>query len=113
MRRVRDDLNTYTKTIDVSLWTPREEDDREDESGRLKKICSASEVPTNVSADGCIHLRGEWYHTNAKSGDIIHLCSISGTYLTDVTALPVVLHSNPPVESDVNDDLLELFIPMN
>ena len=79
---------------------------------RLKKICSTSDTSTNdVAIDGCIHLRGEWYHTNAKSGDVIHLGSISGTYLTDVTALPVILHSNPPVGSDVDDDLVLVIHP--
>ena len=112
VRRVRDDLNTYTKTIDVSLWTPKEENVREDELGRLKKICSTEDdASATVSIDGCIHLRGEWYHTNAKSGDVIHLCSISGTYLTDVTALPVILHSNPPEGSDVHDDLVLVIHP--
>jgi hypothetical protein len=109
---VKDDLNTYTKTIDVSLWTPTEENGREGEMERLKKICSTtSDTSTNVAIDGCIHLRGEWYHTNAKSGDVIHLGSISGTYLTDVTALPVILHSNPPVGSDVDDDLVLVIHP--
>lgn len=111
VRRVKDDFNTYTKTIDVSLWTPSEDNGREDETERLKKICSANDISTNISIDGCIHLRGEWYHTNAKSGDVIHLCSISGAYLTDVTALPVILHSNPPVGSDIHDDLLLVIHP--
>jgi hypothetical protein len=111
VRRVKDDLNTYTKTIDVSLWTPQEESGKEDELERLKKICSSDDNSVNVSIDGCIHLRGEWYHTNAKSGDVIHLCSISGTYLTDVTALPVILHSNPPEGSDVHDDLVLVIHP--
>eukprot|EP00985_Skeletonema_marinoi_P002553 scaffold1057_cov203-Skeletonema_marinoi.AAC.1 len=111
VRRVKDDLNTYTKTIDVSLWTLTEENGREGEMERLKKICSTSDISTNVAIDGCIHLRGEWYHTNAKSGDVIHLGSISGTYLTDVTALPVILHSNPPVGSDVDDDLVLVIHP--
>eukprot|EP00984_Skeletonema_dohrnii_P001827 scaffold604_cov111-Skeletonema_dohrnii-CCMP3373.AAC.8 len=112
VRRVKDDLNTYTKTIDVSLWTPTEENGREGEMERLKKICSSSDTSTNdVAIDGCIHLRGEWYHTNAKSGDVIHLGSISGTYLTDATALPVILHSNPPAGSDVDDDLVLVIHP--
>ncbi len=111
VRRVKDDFNTYTKTIDVSLWTSNEDNGREDETERLEKICSTSDVSTNVSIDGCIHLRGEWYHTNARIGDVIHLCSISGTYLTDVTALPVILHSNPPVGSDIQDDLVLVIHP--
>ncbi|KAL7430717.1 hypothetical protein ACHAXM_002466 [Skeletonema potamos] len=112
VRRVRDDLNTYTKTIDVSLWTPHQEESaQEDELERLKKIFSSNDNSANISIDGCIHLRGEWYHTNAKSGDVVHLCSISGTYLTDVTALPVILHSNPPEGSDDHDDLVLVIHP--
>ena len=116
IRQVKEDSNTYTKTIHVSISNPKEEVAYEDETERLKKICSktnndtANHTAAN-SVDGCIHLRGEWFHTNAQSGDIIHLCSISGKYLTDKSALPVILHSSPPAGSDMNDDLVLVIHP--
>ena len=72
---------------------------------------SEKEIDDPYSIDGCIHLRGEWYHTQCHVRDVIHLCSISGKYVTDSTALPVILHSHPPEGSDMQDDLVLVIHP--
>lgn len=58
-----------------------------------------------------MHIRGEWYHTDAQIGDIFHLCSLSGAYVTDTSALPLILHTHPPPHSDPNDDLVLVIHP--
>ena len=44
-------------------------------------------------------------------GDVIHLCSLSGNYITDASALPILLHSHPPANSDLDDDLVLVLHP--
>jgi hypothetical protein len=53
-----------------------------------------------------MHLRGEWQPTDCHPGNVLHLCSLSGKYLTDPSALPLTLHSHPPAGSDPADDLV-------
>jgi hypothetical protein len=65
---------------------------------------------TTWSIDGVLHLRGEWYHTRVDEGDTIHICSLRGTCRTDSSALPLILHTNPPSGSD-NDDLILIVHP--
>lgn len=117
IRSVQVDVKTFTKTIAVVTWTSKDEIGDRQESERLRKICEENngryfDNPLNaIEIDGCLHLRGEWYHTQCHVGDVIHLCSLSGTYATDKSALPVVLHSNPPEGSDMHDDLLLVVHP--
>ena len=118
IRRVQDNVATYTKTIAVGLWSPKEEISDNNELVRLRKICDqnnnnfSSYSDNNAhTIDGCIHLCGEWYHTQCHVGDVVHLCSVSGRYITDTSALPVVLHTNPPEGSDTQDDLLLVIHP--
>ncbi len=118
---IQEDLLTCTKTIGVSLWNNPQDDKKTkagDELDYLMSICmnqstnDALQKPASDNVvDGYLHLRGEWYHTSCHPGDIIHLCSLSGDYLTGITALPVVLHSDPPPSSDPNDDLLLVLHP--
>jgi len=58
--------------------------------------------------DGILFLCGEWSFTPVRPGDVIHVCSLTGKYRTDATALPIVLHSYPPPGSDVDDLILVL-----
>jgi DNA replication ATP-dependent helicase Dna2 len=58
--------------------------------------------------DGLLYLCGEWSFTPVTPGDVIHVCSLTGQYKTDATALPIVLHSYPPPGSDVDDLILVL-----
>mmetsp|Transcript_16717 Transcript_16717/g.27204 ORF Transcript_16717/g.27204 Transcript_16717/m.27204 type:complete len:204 (+) Transcript_16717:104-715(+) len=47
------------------------------------------------------------YTTDCHTGDILHLCSLDGTYLTNPSALPLILHSHSPAGSaDPHDDLV-------
>jgi hypothetical protein len=108
--RVDLDDSTYTKTLAVAAWqtTMLKEDDpkaihRSDTLGRTQRR-------TTWSIDGVLHLRGEWYHTRVDEGDTIHVCSLRGTCRTDSSALPLILHTNPPAGSD-NDDLILIVHP--
>ena len=128
VQTLHEDMSTYTKTIGVSQWNSsgnltssgfengrRRKGDQLDD---LVSFCCDSQktASSNIDdakaavIDGFIHLRGEWHHTACQPGDIIHLCSLSGDYLTDISALPV-LHSDPPVGSDLNDDLILVLHP--
>jgi len=115
---VNDDISTYTKTLGVSLWlSPDESSKRDDEMGRLRKICLSHESKPTSSGNssgviiGYMHLRGEWFHVQCQVGDVIHLCSLSGNYITDASALPILLHSHPPANSDPDDDLVLVLHP--
>ena len=110
---VVDDMTSYTKTVVVKAWN----------SEMLSDLCDKSthRFPTSLQkprkelsldeSDGSIFLRGEWYHTHLDTGDIIHLCSLSGKYETKSTSLPVVLHTAAPPGSDSNDDLILVVHP--
>ena len=58
--------------------------------------------------DGLLYLCGEWSFTPVEPGDVVHVCSLTGQYMTDATALPIVLHSYPPPGSDIDDLVLVL-----
>ncbi|EJK52986.1 hypothetical protein THAOC_27658, partial [Thalassiosira oceanica] len=55
-------------------------------------------APTGGNDGGCgyLHLRGDWYYTSARPGDVVHLVSLSGSFRTDPPSLPAVLHTDPP-----------------
>jgi DNA replication ATP-dependent helicase Dna2 len=67
-----------------------------------------SEKDIDYPEDGLLYLCGEWSFTPVTPGDVIHVCSLTGQYKTDATALPIVLHSYPPPGSDVDDLILVL-----
>lgn len=110
------DNNTYTKTVLVKEWSavmlkeqgqpPIHHPSTLERSSSLAQLDSSE-----LHADGCIFLRGEWYHTDVDAGDIVHLCSLSGKYRTDLGALPVILHTNPPHGSNIDDDLVLVVHP--
>ncbi|KAL9189329.1 hypothetical protein ACHAXT_011819, partial [Thalassiosira profunda] len=123
VQSVRDDANTYTKTLGVSLWRPEGSNEKarggkHGEMDRLRTLCGAldgahasHDSSNGEEVDGWLHLRGEWYHTDCRPGDVVHLCSLSGRYMTDPSALPVTLHSAPPPGSDPADDLVLVVHP--
>ena len=94
---VSEDLTTYTRTLRVAHWS--------------SVVTSSGADAGSMKADGCIHLRGEWYHTECEPDDTLHLCSLSGRYRTEPSALPVVLHTAPPQGSDADDDLVLVLHP--
>jgi hypothetical protein len=120
---VEDDHSTYTKTLSIAAWRSymlREEHDEKRMHRNVKVAHSDSCVldgddgsesmarrrNLNFPADGCIYLRGEWYYTLVSPGDILHLCSLTGRYRTEASALPIILHTDPPPGSDIDDLVL-------
>jgi hypothetical protein len=111
--RVDIDNSTYTKTLAVASWQTAmlQGDDpkaihRSDAHGRVH--LSSRRMTWPIA--GVLHLRGEWYHTRVAEGDIIHVCSLRGVVRTDSSALPLILHTNPPAGSD-SDDLVLIVHP--
>ena len=114
--RTKVDNNTYTKTLIVKEWSAVMLKEHEQKSihhpSTLECSSSLAKLDANeLHPDGCIFLRGEWYHTHVDAGDVVHLCSLSGKYRTDLGALPVVLHTNPPHGSNMDDDLVLVVHP--
>jgi len=109
--------NTYTKTVFLKEWrTAMLKDERKNSLHHSSSLERSNSLPTTSemdmnSSDGRIFLRGEWYHTHVEAGDIVHLCSLSGKYRTDVGALPVLLDTSPPQGSDTDDDLVLVVHP--
>lgn len=92
VKNVNIDANAFTTTLGVVRWC----------NGKLKR-----EVPYTASeVDGLIHLRGEWFHTKCQVGDIIHICSISGKYSTELSQVPMELNT-----MGENDDLVLIVHP--
>lgn len=115
IRRMEEDFSTNTKTLAVGIWTSKEDIGRKNELDQLRRICEENDPTTMTSTtntiDGCIHLRGVWFYTQCNVGDVVHLCSISGQYMTDSSVLPVVLDSGDPQGNDSQDDLVLVIHP--
>ena len=112
VQTIQEDVIMHTKTIGVTLWKGNANNFDDDEIVRLTKICIMQDNNANScnsssnhedinSIDGYMHLRGEWYYSTCHVGDIVHLCSLSGNYNTDVSALPVTLDSHQSNEDDL------------
>lgn len=109
------DNKTYTKTLYLKEWstTMLKDDTKQSMHHASSSVGERSEMDDEEECrpDGHVLLRGEWYHTHVDKGDVIHLCSLSGKYRTDVGALPIILHTCPPEGSDLDDDLLLVVHP--
>ena len=112
VQTIQEDVIMHTKTIGVTLWKGNANNFDDDEIVCLTKICIMQDNKANScnsssnheeinSIDGYMHLRGEWYYSTCHVGDIVHLCSLSGNYNTDVSALPVTLDSHQSNEDDL------------
>jgi DNA replication ATP-dependent helicase Dna2 len=111
---VVDENSCYTKAVLVKSWRNEMFDSDTIKTIAHRPSSSSKRRTQNVKetvGDGWIFLRGEWYHSPVQSGDAINLCSLSGRYETNVDALPVVLHTNAPAESDEHDDLFLVLHP--
>ena len=97
---VDDDIKNNNKTISVAVWN----------NSMIQSNNTKDRIRTDnkIIIDGIINLRGEWYHTPVESGNVVHICSLTGLYRTDVTALPITLHTFPPPGSDIDDLILVL-----
>jgi len=114
---VREDVPSFTKTLSVTEWTSSMMEDDVDETSKaihrrdlLGRLHSTPKKTASLKMDGDVHLRGEWYHTPIADGDTIHICSITGEFETNRTALPLILHTCPPQGSN-NDDLVLVVHP--
>ncbi len=99
---IRDDVSNFVKTLCVKIWTREDglldDDSYEDNNTKYKQ----EKLQALLSLiDGTVALRGEWYHTRCEVGDVIHICSLSGRYKTDESALPINLNT-----TGVDDDLI-------
>ncbi|GFH58778.1 hypothetical protein CTEN210_15254 [Chaetoceros tenuissimus] len=92
---VRDSPSTFSKEIDVSLWSEEQLQDNKIDSDNFRIV-------------GTIHLGGEWYTTQCAVGDVIHICSLSGRYNTEPAALPISLQT-----MGTTDDLVMILHPDN
>jgi len=118
---VDDDKKNNIKTVTVAAWNTSmmklddqerkfHEDCKVYKSG-CKHLDKEDRSTLNLARDtkdGLINLCGEWYHTPIEMGDLIHVCSLTGRYQTDVTALPITLHTFPALGSDIDDLILVL-----
>ena len=103
-----------TKTLLVATWNADMLQDNvsrhfADEEDSLSSHAHQSAESSNW--DGVVHLRGEWSFTELAVGDIVHICSLQGKFRTDVEALPLTLHTQPPSGSDEEDDLVLVVHP--
>jgi hypothetical protein len=122
--KIEQDSIQFRKTLQLAEWTnkmAREYDEMgkihrnsivETVSETSEKVKPVHLIPRNINypTAGCLQLRGQWYYTAVEEGDEIHICSLTGQYRTDASALPLVLHSHPPVGSD-HDDLVIIHHP--
>ncbi len=108
----------FRKTLLIAEWTDEMRREHEEET-KIHRNCQVEVIPddgkqesqpvnlqrrnNNYPPVGHLQLRGQWYYTAVEEGDIIHICSLAGRYRTDASALPLVLHSHPPVGSDLDD----------
>ncbi|MGK3734044.1 MAG: DNA replication ATP-dependent helicase Dna2 [Bacillariaceae sp.] len=110
---VDDDEKRNTKSLSVAAWdnSMMKSDEEEKKIHKDYKMIKSSCNILNFSQyakDGLITLRGEWYYSPVQPGDVVHVCSLTGRYQTDVTALPIILHTYPPPGSDIDDLILVL-----
>ena len=110
---VIDDITSYTKTVVVKAWNSEMLSDLCDKNPQtfLSSFAAPRKELSLDESDGSIFLRGEWYHTHLETGDVVHLCSLSGKYETKSASLPVILHTAAPIGSDPNDDLVLVVHP--
>jgi DNA replication factor Dna2 len=127
--KVHVDTTRFCKTVLVATWTDTMRHDDEDEVNIHQNLHVVVDEPrakhcrngdgewfdlppknTNYTQAGHVQLRGQWYYTDLQEGDSIHVCSLTGQYRTDPTALPIVLHSHPPPGSE-QDDLVIIHHP--
>jgi hypothetical protein len=103
--QVFEDTTTFTKTLSLASWQTSmlREDIRR--TWHLDDRCTSDAAWPEA---GLVHLRGEWYHTRITTGDVIHICSLTGRFRTDT--LPLILHTCPPPGS-VEDDLVIVVHP--
>ena len=102
---VTNDVSTFTKTLRVSKWRDEMYAEFEERlSGREKQ--DSSPAKRMWPLDGSIHLRGQWYHTEAEEGDFLHIYSLYGRAKT--ASLPLTLDTRPDAH---HDDLVLIMHP--
>jgi hypothetical protein len=110
---VKDDACNFVKTVSVRLWThdatgqaPLRGEASLHAMLQLLTPTAKASTATPEPINGEINLCGDWYFTPLAERDVIHVCSLSGCYNTDVrVASPLILDSN------LGDDLLLVVHP--
>jgi DNA replication ATP-dependent helicase Dna2 len=106
-RLVEDDTKSQAKT--VAVLSLEESMTNMNTSEKLLGD-SSSNISSSVACgeDGTLRLCGEWYFTPIRTGDILHVCSLTGKFPTDKSALPITLDTFPLPGVLENDLLLVL-----
>jgi hypothetical protein len=110
---VMDDASRFIKTVSVQIWEP----DTTEEFPAVGGPCARDwlrfltpATPANVvdlrPTHGEIQLCGDWYFTPLSETDVIHVCSLSGRFNTDVQIAHRVI-----LDTNFYDDLLLIVHP--
>jgi hypothetical protein len=106
IHRVEKDLYTFTQVWFLELWDSTMLHDLDTQA--IHKQSNGAQNRSKVSKEnrkevvpcGVLVLRGSWFYVEVEEGDVFHLCSLTGRFRTDPSALPIVLNSDPPEGSD-------------
>jgi len=114
------DEATYTQRLFVVPWDISMLDGRDRQAlhkpSTLTGTTQASQHQQETSQKeaarnaGLLILRGSWFYLDVDQGDILHLCSLTGRFKTDASALPITLDTEPPPGSTY-DDLVPIVHP--
>ena len=105
--KVTDDTTNFTKTLHVAKWRDAMYAEFEDAVAiHRERGNGAYPMPQAWPVDGAVHLRGEWYYTEAEEGDFLHVYSIFGNTRTNRFPLMLDTRADPNV-----DDLLLILHP--
>ena len=113
--RYEKDESTFSQRLIVKPWdnSMLDGDDRQalhKPSTLRGKRQEQAETENNEQDLGMLILRGSWFYLDAEDGDIVHLCSLTGRFKTDVSALPIILDTDSSLGS-VCDDLVLIIHP--
>lgn len=102
--------STFTKTLTLACWSSDmlEEEEKSSQAIHHQSERRVQDPNRAWPTAGVVHLRGEWFHTRATDGDVLHIVSLTGQFRTDI--LPLILHTCPPHGSD-SDDLVLVVHP--
>jgi len=121
VRRVETCTTTFTKELRVQLWDLSMEIEGDNERQALHRTSDMKRKrPTKEQQAqphendeenfGLLTLRGAWFYLNVEVDDVLHICSLTGRFRTDPSALPLTLDTDPPPGSEY-DDLVPILHP--
>ena len=112
VRMVESDAYSFTKTLFVEEWnTSMLQEERLNSIHRISDSSKGQQCDHGAKENSKpLLLRGSMYYIQVEEGDVLHLCSLTGRFKTDPSALPVILNTTPPTGSD-EDDLVMILHP--